>query len=191
MPSPTLTVVRNRAIHWSGLIIQVMLVGLLLLTDPLRLTTAHDQSLPPEDRLMSPFWVFTIVILAVVSLFALAAYWYPRLEVTESTVTARNPLKTITVERETVAGVRTAGLRHPVLMTRSREVSLRCIEQSLGMRLRRSRHRIDQQLHDLFPWRDDVPSGPVATTWRRPTPFEIAVCCAWLVLVLLAVLRLP
>ena len=191
LPSPTPIVVRNRANYWSGLVIQIMLVGLLLLSDPLRLTTEHDQSLPPEDRLMSPFWVLMIVALAVVSLFALAAYWYPRLEVTESTVTARNPLQTITVGRETVAGVRTAGLRHPVLMTRTREVSLRCIEQSLGMRLRRGPRRIDQQLHDLFPWRDDVPSGSVATTWRRPTPFEIAVCCTWLVLLLVAVLRLP
>ena len=70
-----------------------MLVGLLLLSDPLRLTTEHDQSLPPEDRLMSPFWVLMIVALAVVSLFALAAYWYPRLEVTESTVTRATPCK--------------------------------------------------------------------------------------------------
>jgi hypothetical protein len=182
---------RNRVNHWSGLVIQIMLVGLMLLSDPLRLTTEHDQSLPPEDRLMSPFWVLMIVLLAVVSLFALAAFWYPSLEVTESTVTARNPLQTITVGRDTVAGVRTAGLRHPVLVSGTREVSLRCIEQSLGMRLRHGPHRIEQQLHDLFPWRDDVVSGSVATTWRRPSQFEIAVCCTWLVLLLMAVLRLP
>jgi hypothetical protein len=140
---------------------------------------------------MSPFWIGTLLVIAFGSMFTLAAYWYPRLEVTEDSVIVRNPLRTITVARETVAGVRTSGRRYPVLVTTTSEVELHCIEQSLAMRLRRHPHRIAEELHEVLPWRTTVVSTPVVKTWRRPTAFESTVGFLWFVMLLIAISRLP
>ena len=192
MPSERTVVVRNRANQASGLMIQAVLAGYVVVGDPLRLTTAHDLTLAPEERVMSAPWVWTVVGLAVFSLWALAVFYHPRLEVTDRRVVLRNALTDVTLERDGIAGVRTAGQTYPVLVTTSGEVRLHCVEQSVRMLLKRKPHRVARLLRELFPWRSDVaPNAVVAHTWRRPSALEVGVGLLWLVLVAWAVLRLP
>ena len=192
MPAERTVVVRNRANLASGLMIQAVLAGYVVVGDPLRLTTAHDLTLAPEERVMSAPWVWTVVGLAVFSLWALAVFYHPRLEVTGRRVVLRNALTDVTLERDGIAGVRTAGQTYPVLVTRSGEVRLHCVEQSVRMLLKRKPHRVARLLRELFPWRSDVaPNAVVARTWRRPSALEVGVGLVWLVLVAWAVLRLP
>jgi len=59
VPPERTVVVRNRANQASGLMIQAVLAGYVVVGDPLRLTTAHDLTLAPEERVMSAPWVWT------------------------------------------------------------------------------------------------------------------------------------
>ena len=192
MPADRTVVVRNRANQASGLMIQAVLAGYMVVGDPLRLTTAHDLTLAPEERVMSGPWVWTVVGLAVFSLWALAVFYHPRLEVTDRRVVLRNALTDVSLERDGVVGVRTAGETHPVLVTTSGDVRLHCVEQSVRMLLKRKPHRIARLLRELFPWRSDAePNAAVTRAWRRPSALEVAVGLVWLVLVTWSVLRLP
>lgn len=192
MPEERTVVVRNRANQVSGLMIQAVLAGYLVVGDPLRLTTAHNLTLAPEERVMTAPWVWTLVGLAVLSLWSLATFYHPRLEVTGRRVVLRNALTDVTLERDGIIGVRTAGETYPVLVTTSGDLRLHCVEQSVRMLRKRKPHRIARLLRELFPWRSDVERNVVvARTWRRPSAVEVAVGLVWLVLVAWAVLRLP
>ncbi|WP_406054518.1 PH domain-containing protein [Kribbella sp. NBC_00889] len=166
---------RNRTNRVSGLLLQFMLAGVWILTDPLELRGP----LPPGESFGPLGAALVAVSLGACAEVALAVWWYPSVEVHDDHVTIRNLLKTHRVPRSEIVAVDT-NRAYTQIVTTTRRYRCAALENSLSMTIRQ---RFDANTAALDRNTSLSTGGSrlaATSSWRQPSRLELAVTAAWL-----------
>lgn len=174
---------RHRTNRLAAPIVQVVLVGLWILGDPLALRGG----LPADDALTTLQAVLITAAFGLAGVLAMAFGWYARVEVSLDTVVIRNPLHTIYLH----GGIQQVDTDARHVRIKADDHWYRCwgAETSLGMQLWQSRTSSSAKLRQALSPLYRSTSTPPKTSWRKPTVPEIVIAAGWISLTVFSALR--
>jgi hypothetical protein len=178
-------VFRNRTNYVSGLILQFMMIGVWILTDPLELRGP----LPPDQSFGLLGAAGVPLSLGLFATLALAVWWYPSVEVSDSVLIIRNPLKTHVIPRRDITAIDTSRTYTQVI-TEARSYRCASLENSLSMLIRQDPDATAGDLREPTSscrQHPDLGSATIASSsWRRPSTLEFVVVSGWIVLAIVS-----
>ena len=176
--------VRNRVNMVAGIVVQVILLGIWFLNDPLE----FQGPLPPGESATRGEAVIMALIMGLIGIFSMAFFWYPRVQVEADRIVVYNPASTVASQKAAISEVDTTA-RHVRLRVDGRWIRCWGLETSLWMQLTHNDRRWKSQVRPAIqPTASTVASAAaIDRRWKRPTPVEVAVAGVWLALLVLSV----
>lgn len=178
-------IVRNRVNMAAGLAIQVILLGIWILNDPLE----YRGPLPPGDSASWAESVIMALVMGGLGVAAMGVFWYPHVRIENESVMLYNPFSTVTLHKSAIAEIDTR-TRH--VRIRAADRWFRCwgLETSLWMQLTDNDKAWRSQFEPLVrvTGPDGSSAGEPSRQWRRPTRPEVVVGIGWLALLIVSMI---